>query len=147
MFQNYYNRIFPTKIDSDEVLKEEGVGVFKNTKPLTGYKKVRCKNGNVVKNIIVDIEVPENSVIVKSYGKLNDFNLYDDDNNKLRTNNYTIKSYSDSNVICDKLSSLYNDKYEYKIGESYYEKVDRNVNKQCSRGLHFFLHKEDAENF
>lgn len=94
------------------------------TKPLIGYKK--CRN-----NVIVTLEIPKGAIVYSINGK------------KCRTNKVKVLTIEGA----DEGISWFNG-MSYCTGDTItISNFNCEYNKECARGIHFFVNKEDAEKY
>ena len=95
------------------------------TEPMTGYKK--AYGGK-----IITLEIPIGAKV---------FSI---NNNKRRTNKAKVIDMQGKT----KLSSIHDIDFKYHVGDEIEIKdFDENYNVECSTGIHFFLTREEAENY
>ena len=95
------------------------------TEPMTGYKK--ASGGK-----IITLEIPIGAKV---------FSI---NNNKRRTNKTKVIDMQGET----ELSSWFNTDFKYHVGDEIeIEDFDENYNIECAEGIHFFLTREEAENY
>jgi hypothetical protein len=95
------------------------------TEPMTGYKK--AYGGK-----IITLEIPVGAKV---------FSI---NNNKRRTNKAKVIDMQGET----ELSSMHDNSFKYHVGDEIdIIDFDENYNVECSTGIHFFLTREEAENF
>ncbi|AFX92361.1 hypothetical protein CE11_00331 [Megavirus courdo11] len=128
----------------DDFLFIMGVsGVYQNTRPRTGYKKIYCykpKDGEFP--AVAELEIPTDSIIVKTQ------------TSKLRTNRAivkSIKSISDDSVIDESFIcySAWDKRFEYKTGKTVVPRGELNMDpdKACGSGINFFNSEKKAKDY
>jgi hypothetical protein len=96
------------------------------TEPMIGYKKARGKGK------IITLEIPIGAKV---------FSI---NNNKRRTNKANVIDMQGET----ELSSIYDIDFKYHVGDEIEIKdFDENYNVECGSGIHFFLTREEAENY
>ena len=144
------------KLTREELLSRKMVGTHVTESPLTGDKKVWChcphpKYGFMKGNdAIAKVEIPTGSTIIRPRG--NNMDYPNVPNNKLRADQMKVTCLStiDGKQLGDdcECASLWTPIFKYKNGEMHYpNEFDRNVQKDCSNGLHFFIDIESAKSF
>lgn len=124
-----------------ETLESLSSGVVITSGPIIGYKAISCDGMNTV----AQVEIPKGATICKPWQRTVEFK----DFTKYRTDKYKILEIYNTNDISQpfeykKCRSLWTQQQSYAKGQTYQEKVDEDVNKECSWGLHFFLTKNEA---
>ena len=95
------------------------------TEPIVGYKKARGGK-------IITLEIPVGAKV---------FSI---NNNKRRTNNAKVIDMQGKT----KLSSIRDNSFKYRVGDEIeIADFDENYNVECGEGIHFFLTRDEAENF
>ena len=95
------------------------------TEPMTGYKKA-CGGK------IITLEIPIGAKV---------FSI---NNNKRRTNKVKVIDMQGET----ELSSIHDNDFKYHVGDEIeIEDFDENYNVECGAGIHFFLTREEAENY
>lgn len=158
-----------TMLDEDAFLHSREAGKYVVKKPLTGYKRIRCKcllsNGSeyLDKNAeleiptyldkIAELEIPTDATIIRPVDMTLSMTFSDIiPSSRLRTNRAILKSIdfkNDNNMNYCVCYSLYDEKYKYKVGQEHEPEnpLDDDIYKECTSGIHFFLEKEKAKNY
>lgn len=146
------------------ILEHKKVGICQTKyygKEIKGYKKVgrdivyndSDDNSSYVQKHyfnteeVAEITIPcnDSTVIMRPY----EYNLAHNwkrwsPSNKLRTNEYTVDKISGNDGL---YYSLHDPQFTYWKGRHMKQEVDPDLDKKCTRGLHFFLNKKEAESF
>ena len=95
------------------------------TEPMIGYKKS-------YEGKIITLEIPVGAKV---------FSI---NNNKRRTNKVKVIDMQGETELC----SYYDTDFKYHVGDEIeIEDFDENYNVECGEGIHFFLTREEAENY
>lgn len=146
-------------------------GIHNVDKPITGYKKIKCtcevsillsflRNPKIPKIetttfAIAELEIPKGSTIIRS-----EFSSTDSDGNvtkyasrKLRTDRAILKKIENNSFFSKKENcvcySIFDKNFKYKLGEEHKPErpFDSRIDTECVSGIHFFLNKDQAENY
>ena len=99
--------------------------------PIRGYKKCDT-NGNGP--TIVTLEIPRGAIVFSINGS------------KCRTNKAIVRSIDGDGI--DEAHSFFDEEFVYRVGdELVIDDFDLRYNVECGTGIHFFLTKEEAENY
>lgn len=99
--------------------------------PIRGYKKCDT-NGNGP--TIVTLEIPHGAIVFSINGS------------KCRTNKAIVRSIDGDGI--DEAYSFFDEEFVYRVGdELVINDFDLRYNIECGTGIHFFLTKEEAENY
>lgn len=155
----------PTFITRDSLLRGDAYGIHVLGESIDGYKKVNCvieykkavkyedfsvQTEVLPEKCVAKVKIPQGATVVRPYTE--DIDGDKSISNKLRTDTYEVLDFYSidyqPNVIEKKIigaSSMHSPAhYPYEKDKRYTEKLDQNVNKQCTTGLHFFLTKNEA---
>ena len=165
------------KLNEQELINGKHYGAYHVQNPITGYKKIICKQKTMgfsdlflkyVQKIdekpefdaIAQLEIPKNAIIIRplvgryDLGPDTDYTYI---STKLRTDRVLIKKieavYSDDALRYDmkkcECYSDHNNKYKYHVGKEQKPKkdFDNNVFKECTSGIHFYLEKARASEY
>ena len=95
------------------------------TEPLTGYKKTK-------EGVVITAEIPKGAIVFSINGR------------KCRTNRAKITDMEGKEL----LHSSFNSTFEYRLGQEIeIENFNLMYNVECASGFHFFLTREEAENY
>lgn len=158
-------------ITREELMNKSKIGIHKVTdKPITGYKvaffKLRSEGKPSLYDVnnphnfcILELEIPIGALIVRPFESSRGDYIGPIISNKLRTDRLFVKSIESmkfEDKLIKKQLSL-NDCYCYSYWDNSYEYTDQEMrpesplshclNSNCESGLHFFLHKENAEKY
>lgn len=162
LFRRYISGVENYERGTPEQLRNVECGVYRNSEPLTVYKKVKCKCiapwGEEVfgsdwfeteTDCIVTMEIPENSDIVvarQKDGKFKSNRPY------FRTARVLVKDISPPltyiNCIVAEEHSIFDPDFEYRTGTVVTpDHLDKNYDDVSTHGIHFLLTKEEADQF
>ena len=142
---------YPTS--TEDATSGQMPGVWKIDKPITGYKQIHCHCQNDANRyhykFIARLTIPQGAKVVRSKEK---YEVSD----KIRTNKFKIEEIEampknpDNYAKCIP-SHCYSDQssgFKYQPGKTYHpDKLDEDINKECTNGLYFFLQKIQAYNY
>ncbi|AVG46054.1 hypothetical protein [Acanthamoeba polyphaga mimivirus] len=118
-------------------------GVYQNTRPRTGYKKIYCykpKDGEFP--AVAELEIPTDSIIVRTQ------------TSKMRANQAvvkSIKSINDDAVIDETYVcySIWDKSFIYRTGKTVSPRGELNMDPDnaCGSGINFFNSERKAKNY
>jgi len=128
-----------------DFLNKKQIGEWILGAPITGFKQITCKcrNGKY-EYFTAQVTVPRGAFVIRP--EIDGRYVPSD---KLRTNEYKIEKifqnlFFEEPVEC---FSNHDPGFKYKEGETYKVDYDRNLSRECTRGLHFFLTKKEADDY
>ena len=153
-----------------EITSGNQAGSWTLTKPLIGYKKVRCEcegNQGEYSKFIAEVMMPAGARVIRPYeSERDDYGnvVSNRPSDKLRTdqlkvnniNAYKFKSTLDApyythSFQCRPINcrSMHDPSYKYEAGDKLHkpDSFNTNVEAECTNGLYFFLKFTDALNY